>query len=254
MDINHIDVANIPFSRYGAYVAVTAEPGKNYLTIRNARRRFEDEAFRLSFQRGGKDADVTVFASPCAITVQAAGGCARIYIRNDRSIVIDTDRLDVTLLQLSDFGYGEKYQDSCYKFISVPHRIYETVIVERGNGVISGPFVKSTGNKPIDRRQKLVLRCEDGKVCLCLEISILETNGSHLPIDVAGDLSAISQEWDAFRNSVPDFERNDEFGKITWYNLWSCFVRLLHRRRGKVGQNFRVWSSKYIDGDFLPDR
>ena len=78
-----IDITHIPFSRYGAYLAVTRDEGKNgerdakELVIQCARRRFEESPlFSLTF---GKDApeDFTCSAVPELLTVECGNGIVR---------------------------------------------------------------------------------------------------------------------------------------------------------------------------------
>ncbi|MBO7405011.1 MAG: hypothetical protein J6V24_08625, partial [Clostridia bacterium] len=93
MQETRIDITHIPFSRYGAYVAVTRDEGKNgdgdakELIIQCARRRFEESPlFSLTFGCEG-DRDFTCSAVPELLTVGCGNGCARIYIRDDDTVV-----------------------------------------------------------------------------------------------------------------------------------------------------------------------
>lgn len=58
-----INIFNTPFSRYGAYLSVTAEDGR--LVIHNSRLRFQEGAlFAVTAGRGGEQAAWEVSASP----------------------------------------------------------------------------------------------------------------------------------------------------------------------------------------------
>lgn len=224
-----IDIARIPFSRYGAYVSVTedeADEGARYLTIRNVRRRFGDDvAYRLRFLRNDADVDWAVRATPIAINIESCEGTALIYIRNDRSLVIDSRGLDVSLKQISGYGYGINQGDRCFELISVPQRFYTMIHVQKGRAVLSGPIVPGRGDMQIDRRQELAVSCEEGGVTLCLEMSIVERS-IDLPISVDNDLQSIEREWEMFQQAMPEVPADrEDFCRVTWYNLWSSFVR-----------------------------
>lgn len=224
-----VDIARIPFSRYGAYISVTQDEtdgAAKYLTIRNVRRRFgEDVAFHLKFLRNGADTDWSVSATPVAVKVESSEGDALIYIRDDRSLIIDGRGLDVWLKQASRYGYGIDQGNRCLELISVPQRSYSMIYVQRGHAVLSGPIQPGHGDMQIDRREELTVSCEEGRVTLSLEISIVERD-SDVPISVDDDLQSIRREWDAFERAMPHVPADrEDFCRLTWYNLWSCFVR-----------------------------
>ncbi len=106
-----IDITHIPFSRYGAYLAVTRDEGKDgtgdakELVIQCARRRFEESPlFSLTFG-GEAPEDFTCSAVPELLTVENENGTVRIYIRDDDTVVIDSRGLDFRLNQIH-WGYG----------------------------------------------------------------------------------------------------------------------------------------------------
>ena len=79
-----IDITHIPFSRYGAYLAVTRDEGKDgtgdakELVIQCARRRFEESPlFSLTFG-GEAPEDFTCSAVPELLTVGNENGTVRI--------------------------------------------------------------------------------------------------------------------------------------------------------------------------------
>ena len=82
MQETRIDITHIPFSRYGAYLAVTRDEGKNgdgdakELIIQCARRRFEESPlFSLTFGKEG-DLDFICSAVPETLTVESGSGSA----------------------------------------------------------------------------------------------------------------------------------------------------------------------------------
>ena len=115
----HIDITHIPFSRYGAYIAVTREAGRDgaaaarQLIVQSARRRFDEgPVYALTFGEDGEE-DFICSASPEAVTVKNEHGTARLYIRDDDTLVLDSEGLAVRLRQLA---YGYRYCEmSCRK-------------------------------------------------------------------------------------------------------------------------------------------
>ena len=225
-----MDISSIPFSRFGAYVSITSEKDEKRLIIHNVRRRTrENVAFELRFEKDNAEVNYAVAAYPHVINIYSPVGNAQIYIRNDKSIVIDSDGLDVFLKQLSKMGYGIQEGERQYKLISQDKRIYTLIYVQNGKALLSGPiYRKRRGDHDItvDRRQELKVRCEGGKATLCLEISQVESKSIPLPIDVKKEITEIKKEWESFLAKmppVPDHRR--KYAEITWYNIWSSFVR-----------------------------
>ncbi|MDR1430021.1 MAG: hypothetical protein LBI85_06995, partial [Spirochaetaceae bacterium] len=59
-------------------------------------------------------------------------------------------------------------------------------------------------------------------------ISNGETKSIPLPIEPEKEIKTICAEWESFLSKLPDSRRTGEekeFEAVTWYNLWSCFVR-----------------------------
>ena len=130
-----IDITHIPFSRYGAYVSITRNAGKNgekdakELIIHSARRRFEEgPVFALTF---GDAEDFNCNAVPEAITIKNEHGNARLYIRDDDTIVIESNGLDLNLRQLH-FGYGIETGQRTFHTISGVLSLHTTFAVPRG--------------------------------------------------------------------------------------------------------------------------
>jgi len=225
-----MDISSIPFSRFGAYVSITSEEHEKRLTIHNVRRRFgEDVAYELRFEKDNAEVNYTITAYPHVINIYSPAGNAQIYVRSDKSIVIDSDGLDISLKQLSKIGYGIQEGERQYKIISQDQRIYTLIYVRNGKALLSGPiYRKRRGDHDItvDRRQELKVRCENGKATLCLEISPVESKSIPLPIDVKSEITEIKKEWESFLAKMPPVpDHRKKYAEITWYNIWSSFVR-----------------------------
>ncbi len=228
----NIDITHIPFSRYGAYVSVTRNEGKDgegdakELVIHSVRRRFEESpTFSLTF---GKDIDnpddFTCTADPAVLRVANADGYADIYIRDDDTVVIDSYGLAVRL-KLLHWGYGAENGDRTFKLISGVRSLFHTIVVPCGHAVLNGPY----DNMQRNRKTRLAVDCENGRIRMALAIKSIQPKSIALPICPEEEIPAIRGEWEAFLAEMPDNPAPDreteDFVRVTWYNLWSCFVR-----------------------------
>lgn len=223
-----IDVTKTPFSRYGAYVSVTWQQERNHFTIHNVQKRFgEDEAFILKFEKNKQlVVDFIVSATPYVLNVHSSVGKARLYVYDDRSVVIESKGMDVCLQQISNYGYGIQIGERRYKIISRPQRTYATIDVLQGEGWLDGPYKPGPDGKERNHREILKVFCEMGQVLLRLEISQVETKLFPSFVDVDTDITTIKREWESFLAYMPPVpEERKEYAQVTWYNLWSSFVR-----------------------------
>ncbi len=222
-----IDISNIPFSRYGAYVSVNYDEGENYLTIHNVQRRFgEDKAFVLTFRVENEPVKFTAKATPYLFCVDSSQGTALIYIRNDRSLVIKSNGLDLYLKQISEKGYGIKDGNDCYKIISVDKRTYTTINILKGKGILNGPMKKGPGGKLCDHRERLKVICQKKETLLQLEIDQVESKLKPEHINIDKEINVVKQEWEEFLKKMPEVPRERrKYAEIAWYTQWSSFVR-----------------------------
>ena len=228
-DVN-IDISHIPFSRYGAYLSITRGGERDdTLTIHSDRRRFDEgPIFSLSFGRDGAE-KIECSASPEAIRIKAARGSAVIYIRDDETIVIDSEGLDARL-RLTHYGYGTQTGERSFRIMSGVLSLYHTVYLQRGKGFFNGPYNKCEGGNIRNHKTDVSLVCEDGRLTALLAVNYREPKEIRLPAEPDKDLAGISNEWEDFLRMMPDAALSgdgaaDEYSAVTWFNLWSCFVR-----------------------------
>lgn len=220
-----INIFNTPFSRYGAYLSVTAEDGR--LVIHNSRLRFQEgPLFAVTAGRGGERAAWEVSASPWEGRLKADGGEASFYIRDDRTVVFRSRGLDLDFALISDGGYGMEYGPRTFRLIASAQRTYALFQVEKGAGRLSGPVEIQYGRKRIDRKRNLHVSCREGEILLALCFGNTEPRDIPLPLEPEKELAAVRAEWEEFLGKaeaagcVPD-----EYAAESWYNLWSSFVR-----------------------------
>ncbi len=227
-----IDITHIPFSRYGAYVAVTRDADgdgwKKELTVHTVRRRFEEGAlFSLGFGKEGTD-DFSVSAVPEAITVENADGRAVIYIRDDDTVAVISSGLDLRVRQ-RQFGYGAETGEGTFRMIAPNLSLYTSFAVPQGTASVSGPMGKNEAGTLRDHRLSLHVRCEEGAAQLAMTVRPSEPKKIPLPLMPEEEIAAVRTEWEDFLGSMPDLLARDEeaenFNLVTWYNLWSSFVR-----------------------------
>ncbi len=225
-----IGITHIPFSRYGAYLAVTRDEGKNgagdakELVIQCARRRFEESPlFSLTFG-GEAPEDFTCSAVPELLTVDNQKGSARIWIRDDDTVVIDSRGLDFRLNQIH-WGYGAETGERTFRFISGVRSLFSSIAVPCGYPVLDGP----ADNMGRNRKTNLSVTCEDGRILMAVTVRPRGPKEISLPIRPEEEIAAARGEWEAFLALMPSESGSDpetaEFARLTWYNLWSCFVR-----------------------------
>jgi hypothetical protein len=252
-----IDITHIPFSRYGAYVSITRNAGKNgekdakELVIHSARRRFEEgPVFALTF---GDAEDFDCNAVPEAITIKNEHGNARLYIRDDDTIVIESKGLDLNLRQLH-FGYGIETGERTFHTISGVLSLHTTFAVPRGLATLDGPFRNSPAGTKRNAKTNLSIRCENGSILMAMAIRSVEPKAIALPILPEKDIPAIHAEWESFLTQLPmDKQETDaetqNFIGVTWYNLWSCFVRA----EGNYKHDTMLMSKKFMSSTWSWD-
>lgn len=230
MKTTQIDVTHIPFSRYGAYLSVTrnegapGQPDAKELIIYTMRRRFEESPlFSLSF--GQKEAeDFTCSATPEVLTVKNEKGYARVYLRDDDTVVIDSYGLDIRLQELHGC-YGSELGERTFRIISAIHCLFNTIAVPLGQAVMDGPVDPVRGNI----KSHMTVTCEEGRALMAIKVRYGEPSPVTLPICPDEEIGAARAEWETFLAKMPPEPTDDpvveEFARVTWYNLWSCFVR-----------------------------
>ena len=236
---NQIDISKVPFSKYGSYIALCHNPDKNYLTIHNARRLFgEDLTFILEFEKAGQTLEYSVESTPYMINIKSSSGNSRIYLRGDESLTIECVgigfRLEMVQGKVSwgyeqesyPVNYGIRESDRRIKMIRVDARLYVAIDVLLGNSQLKGPFEISPGGQQRDCRTCLQVSPENDKALVNIEISQLETKPHPIKLDVEKDIAMVKQDWDKFLAKMPPVpaDRKD-VAEMTWYNLWSSFVR-----------------------------
>ena len=221
-----IDITKTPFSRYGSWISVTTVSHTSPLRITNVHQMFgEDQALMLDFTHGGEPVYFSIQASPAAITVTSDFGSARLYMKGDDGLVVESEGLDLEFLALDSEGERRK-----------PGPLSQIVYKDSGSG--------AAGRKVIDiRRGDLatfdVIRGKldagvsalrypatgDGKTVVLLRIGKSVPDGTPT-VDVEADISDSAEQWNAFLAKMPPVppDRRKE-AEAAWHVVWCSFVR-----------------------------
>ena len=234
IDSTPIDISHIPFSRYGAYVSVTGEEGKKPLTIHNVLKRFRDgPAFELWLLCDGRAVDYSLHAEPECVVCVAAEGSLRIYIKNDETLIFDASGLDLCFTCLDHFSYGTEDSDDKFRVILGERKAYSLFKVLQGRTSMPGSLISDGvyqwNGLSVNHKNMVHITREKDKLLAAMSISMEEKKDITESIDPDMDIDAIKNEWKNFLAKAPGstFENKERgsFTRITWYNLWSSFVR-----------------------------
>ena len=236
-----IDIAHIPFSCYGGMLSVSKTPGKNELMIHDVRQRFtqgpvfglyvvpEDFASEsVTVKKIVEGLPFTVQATPTQAEVTAEGGSARIRFMGDHRLHIHAEGLTLLLIAQTGYGYGIARDARHYEMIYVTERRYGMIECPRGIMTAAGPTVEDTtlrGVHPFDARQNVKVAPENGVIDL--EVEVGQTEVRQDPVrTVEENTDIIRKDWEEFLALMPPVpEEHRLFAQVTWYNLWSSYVR-----------------------------
>ena len=223
-----VDITKTPFSKYGSYLSVCGTEGNPALTIHNCLKLFNDKIFALTFSRDGETVSPALSATPWCLTVTAAEGQARIYLRDDNKLVLISDGLDCTLELITSFGFGGQQTPRRFRMLASSVGLYVGIDVPVGQAYLHGPMEERPGPIVRSRDCTLHLRGEDGRTALVLEIDPVEPY-PHRPLiapDPENELAAVRAEWEAYRAPLPAIPAGREDGaELALYTHWSATVR-----------------------------
>ncbi len=215
-----INIKHIPFSRYGCYVGITEE--ENRLIVYNARLRFEKcPTFEIIFLKNGNTINFTTTTTPVSCDIASEYGTAKIYMKDDNSFVICSEGIDVSINQISPgLCYGTEYSENTFRSISVEQNTYTLFHLFKGTAILS------TLEEGSIERRKLTVGCVEQEIVILVKMDKTEPQIFTDEIDINKDLQDIQEEWIKFFTMITEhYLAEDNYTKITWYNLWSSFAR-----------------------------
>jgi hypothetical protein len=230
-----INIFHIPFSRYGAYVAVTAESNGRLVFRFAGNRPGEDACLELSLLRRGRAVNYDIEARPDCVLCRSAEGSLRLYIRDDETIAFESKDLSLFFRSLDSGGYGsfgiEDGQKS-FRIIQSGRRIHILFTLQQGKGAMTGPLVENGvwqwNGAPVNHKKEILLDCADRILLGAVRLSKMEAKEITLPINPEEEIPAIKAEWEDFLARMPSIKVNapeEIFAQVTWYNIWSSFAR-----------------------------
>jgi hypothetical protein len=230
-----IDIFHTPFSRYGAYTAVTAEADGRLIFRFAGNRPGEDACFDLLLIHSNRAVNYTIKAHPDCVLCQSPEGFVRFYVRDDETIVFDSKNIDLFFRSLDNTHYGSfgiEDGEKSFRIILSGRRIHALFTIQQGKGTMPGSLVGEGARRwngmPVNHKNEIRLNCTGGSLLGAVKFSKIESGEITLPIDPEKEIAAVREEWAEFSAKMPlirmDTVKN-EFARITWYNLWSCFAR-----------------------------
>jgi hypothetical protein len=230
-----IDIFHTPFSRYGAYVAITAEEDGRLIFRFAGNRPGEDACLELFLLHCGRAVNYDIEAQPHCVFCRSAEGFLRLYVRDDETIAFESNGLSLFFKSLDDKGYGSfgiEAGDQSFRIIQTSRRVHVLLTVQRGKGTMPGPLVGNGvwrwNGIPVNHKKEILLTCDEGFLLGVVRLSKIESGEITLPIETEKEIAAARKEWEEFSAKMPlirvDTGKN-EFARITWYNLWSSYAR-----------------------------
>jgi len=218
----NIDINHIPFSRYGAYVAIVGDEKENKIYLHSSFRRFgDDREFKVAFLDGENELPITYSATPEKVTVKTEKGNVELYIRDDRSIAIVSHGVTYKLETAASWAYGIQSGETFIEIIDDGHLIYDQIRVQSGKAVLKGEPQEYYGNK-FDYGRTVII---SGESVVSVTTTTDEGYPVKMPIIPEEDCREIVAEWEKFAAKMPKCELGGEFVSVTWFNLWGSFVR-----------------------------
>ena len=225
-----LDISAVPFSRYGAYLSLTADK-EGKLTINTARRRFEESrAFELLLFKGGEEiTEYTLDAAPEGVIISAnGGGFVTVYIADDDTMAFVSEGVDLYFHGLDKNSYGTEQGKRGFTIVNAGRNWYSSFYVPEGKIVPAEPWDKAAHyGRPTTRKSDVRLDCVNGWLTASLNISNSESKPK--PLNPEKSIAAVKEEWETFLKKMPAVsaktDAEKEFAAITWFNLWSSFVR-----------------------------
>ena len=237
-----IDISHIPFSCYGGLLAVSKTRGKNKLMIYDAQQRTErSPAFAMYFVPEDFQTDSVKFnggdfeglpfeasATPSQLDITTEKGSATIALMGDHRLHIRADGITMLFSAITGYGYGHARDPQHYEMFFVSERRYGFIECKQGRLEAAGPFYEwstNRGKHPIDSARNIKVSPVNGVTEV--EIEVGQTEVRQDPIrSVEENQELIRKDWEDFLALMPGVpEDQKDFAEITWYNLWSSYVR-----------------------------
>lgn len=220
-DIN-VDISVIPFSRYGAYIALF-DDGEESLSLYWSMRQFSEKMFSFSFIYEGKAVKPSFSTDAICITAVYKNAKAEIYIKDDETVAFCSKGfgLRVKPSDPNDDCYGSLWHNGKYELISYCNHYYAGAKVVSGSAEISLGDCKDKRNTEIS-----IHSLKNDRFVFLFNLSEEQTNFENAYIDTEKDLSDIENEWRTFLLKMPSVKTEYyDFAKQSLYNIWAAFVR-----------------------------
>ena len=234
-----IDITKVPFSKYGSNLALTFNAVEEFFTVHYARRPFgKDLLFKLTFLHPLDSAALVITSFPYMVDIRGLNGHAQIHLRGDDAMVIDSHGLDLQLQMLDGSvswgyasenyptAYGIQIAENRFRMIRVDARIYAAIDVQYGIATSNGPFEKNSHGEIVDRATILAIRSAQQAAMVMLQVSWDEERFEYVIPNSSQEIEVVRYQWERFFQQIPAVPQDrHEIALMSWYNLWSSFVR-----------------------------
>jgi putative isomerase len=225
-----IDISKTPFSRSGCWLSLTHHPEDHAIDLRNCRRRFDDDAYRLTFWRDGAAQPVTVVATPGQVLVTVVGGgTARLAFAGSTRLWVEAEGVELRFALRAKFAYGTPEGPGRFKVISNSQHFCAAFDVVAGTATAGGPrdipgF--AVGPRP-DRSQRCDITVTGQRLALEVDLGQNEVPPQRpaAAVSVATAAADTLAEWRRFLAGLPAVPTaRRAAAELAWYNLWSATV------------------------------
>jgi putative isomerase len=232
------NVNEVPFSRFGAYMAFSVVPPVWHqpgLLLRTMQGAFSSlEVFRVEPLREGRPVPYRMTATPTLLTLEAEGGRVDICFAGTDVVRLRAQGLGLRLNSISPRGpYAFPVDGGRWQVNSAPNRTQYILTPLRGSLQVDAPHIVQTqdARKPhVEPRLPLViadfLPDSDGLCEAAIEEFITTSAAPALDASFDGCVRGAEAEWKAWLKATPALpERYVKAAELAMYVNWSAAVK-----------------------------
>lgn len=200
-----MNLQHMPFSRYGAWLAITGTREEGALTVHDAHHDFgRDRIAEIKVLDEGSGLPVPAENSASCIVLGRGRG--RLWLADNSNLGIEASGLRLHITALG--GSAEKrITERSLSWQTGPEERPTEAVLEVFRGRISDPWLEPD---------------EEGRVSASLHVG----SGRPCPLDSERQISEADMEWQDFKMHVPKVRPQDtELAEAAWYSLWCAFMR-----------------------------
>jgi hypothetical protein len=191
--------------------------------IRNARAmKAAGHLLGVRFFRDSSVVPCTITAEPHVIHISSPEGTARLYLRTDDGVAINSEGLDFELKMLQA---GLAFPAGGGRFNFQVGGVYVPIAPVTGTPTLRfDRYIHEDGIQRITHAS-LKIACANGKAMVHFALQPQEKPLNPL-VDPDAEIREVENQWLNFRSKMPRVpEDRTPIAELAWYTLWSAFVR-----------------------------